>query len=517
MTTCKIKIILFTFFCFISSLYGYAQNAKADSLKEVLSNTTADTMKVYLMYKISDAFSLTQIPEAKKYADSALELAQIINYKKGMARSHTRLGNIFNNTGEFDTSLAEHYASLKLSEELEDETGIAASYNNIALMYTTRRLSEDYKNAISNFIKAKESYEKLKDSSNLTTVLLNIGDGYEKMDMLDSAFIFSSKAKEIAIRRKDYESLGVIFINLGYISYKQNKTGEALKDLRAGIYFMKEIDDNYNLAAAWSSLAQCFGKLKKSDSLEFYAKKAIEMGDSTSNYGIVLEAADQLSKHYAATGNYSSYYIYKELAAKNDSIINDNKQTVRIEQLKTQEQIRQGDIVAKKLEAAELRSQNIQKGIIIGLIITLFIALLIFSQKNIHPRAIEALSVIVLLLAFEFITLIIHPYVEKLTHHNPIYMLMILAVVAAILGPLHHRLTHLLKHKLVHKHHHHHSHKKNTEDIKVEVPQNNEGKTIIKIDPSHKTATVAKVTHPEKQGHKKDEKLDEQPNSPTKK
>src|SRR5258705_190875 len=344
MTIFKSKITCLIFFIFISSLYGYAQNAEADSLKGLLLNTPADTMRVYLMYKISDAYSLTQLPEAKKYADSALELAQNINYERGMARSHTRLGNIFNSTGEFDTSLAEHLAALKLYEKNKDEKGVAASYNNIALMYTSRSPSEDYKNAIRNFIKAKESYEKLKDSSNLTTVLLNIGDGYEKMDMLDSAFIFSGKAKEMAIRRKDYESLGAIFINLGYISYKRNKIEDALKDLRAGIYYMKEIEDNYSLATAWFSLALCFNKLNKNDSMEFYAKKAIEMGDSTSNHGTVLDAANQLSKYYATTGNYSSYYIYKELATKKDSIINNNKQTVRIEQLKAQEQIRQEGI-----------------------------------------------------------------------------------------------------------------------------------------------------------------------------
>ena len=513
----KPKIVLLGFFIVISSLYSFSQNNEADSLKALLSVTNADTMKVYLMYKISDAYSLTQLPEARKYAESALDLAQRIKYMKGMARSHTRLGNIFNSTGEFDSSLTEHLAALKLCEELQDETGIAASYNNIALMYTTRSLSDDYRNAIRNFIKAKGSYEKLKDSSNLTTVLLNIGDGYEKMNMLDSAFIFSNKAKVIAIRREDYESLGAIFINLGYISYKQNKPEEALKDLRSGIYYMKEIDDNYSLATAWYTLALCFSKLNNTDSMVFYAKKAIEMGDSTSNYVTVLDAANQLSKHYSAIGNYSSYYIYKELAAKKDSIINDNRQTARIEQLKVQEQMRQDGIAARKIERAELRSQNIQKGIIIGLIITLFIALLVFSQKNVHPRAIEALSVIVLLLAFEFITLIIHPYVEKLTHHNPIYMLMILAGVAAVLGPLHHRLTHLLKHRLTHKRHHHHSHKKNTEEIKVEVPQSKERKTIIKIEPSHKTATVSKTTHPEKQDHKMDEEHDEQPNSPAQK
>jgi hypothetical protein len=65
------------------------------------------------------------------------------------------------------------------------------------------------------------------------------------------------------------------------------------------------------------------------------------------------------------------------------------------------------------------------------------------------------MSVLGLLLVFEFFTLLTHPFIEQLTHHTPILMYLILVVLAAGLVPLHHTLTHWLKSKLTHVHNRH--------------------------------------------------------------
>jgi len=459
MSDCKPRSFLLIFFIVISFLHSPAQNKEADSLKRLLSITTADTTRVYLMYKISDAYKNTNLTVAWEYADNALKLAQKIKYKRGEARSHTRLGNIFTATGQFDTSLAEHLISLKLCDSMHDDMGIAAAYNNIALMYTSRNLTDDYKYAIENYKKAKLVYEKLNDSAKLTTVLLNIGDGFEKMEVLDSAAIYSNMAKKIAQKREDFESLGVIYTNLGSVSYKSGKIEEALRDLRVGIYYMTAIKDHHSISMAWSTLASCFKKLNRIDSFEFYAKKAIEMGDSTSNHAAVLDAAVQLSKYYASDSNYAAYYKYKEMAETKDNIINDNKRTARVEQLKKQEELRLAEKKAKEDAAAEARKHAVQKVLLVGFIITLFVALIILKQLKAKPEAIRNLSFICLLVVFEFITFIIHPYIDKLTDHKPIYMVLILAVVAGLLHQLRDKLEHWLEKKLIHRKRRQHSQK----------------------------------------------------------
>lgn len=72
-------------------------------------------------------------------------------------------------------------------------------------------------------------------------------------------------------------------------------------------------------------------------------------------------------------------------------------------------------------------------------------------KKKIKPRTIETLGIIALLLVFEFIALFLHPYIAEWTHHTPVYMLLILVGVAAILSPSHHRLEKWMKTKLVEK------------------------------------------------------------------
>ena len=66
-----------------------------------------------------------------------------------------------------------------------------------------------------------------------------------------------------------------------------------------------------------------------------------------------------------------------------------------------------------KLRAEEIatRSKNIQFGIIALIVITLGIFLLIFSRTAVvGAKAIKNLSLIALLLFFEFINLLLHPF-----------------------------------------------------------------------------------------------------------
>jgi hypothetical protein len=64
---------------------------------------------------------------------------------------------------------------------------------------------------------------------------------------------------------------------------------------------------------------------------------------------------------------------------------------------------------------------------------------------------VEFLSVLSLLLFFEFITDLIYPYVSQLTNENPIWEMSCLVILAALLEPLNFNLEHWVKGHLVHK------------------------------------------------------------------
>jgi NADH:ubiquinone oxidoreductase subunit 3 (subunit A) len=64
---------------------------------------------------------------------------------------------------------------------------------------------------------------------------------------------------------------------------------------------------------------------------------------------------------------------------------------------------------------------------------------------------IEFLGVIALLIVFEFLNLFLHPFLENITHHTPVLMLLALVCIAALLVPLHHKLEKWTITKLVKK------------------------------------------------------------------
>src|SRR6187397_462415 len=76
---------------------------------------------------------------------------------------------------------------------------------------------------------------------------------------------------------------------------------------------------------------------------------------------------------------------------------------------------------------------------------------MLLGRKKVKSRTVEFLGVLALLFLFEFIVLFAHPYIGHWTDESPVWMLLILVAVAAILIPLHHRSESWIKKKLASK------------------------------------------------------------------
>ena len=118
--------------------------------------------------------------------------------------------------------------------------------------------------------------------------------------------------------------------------------------------------------------------------------------------------------------------------------------------LSSNEQFRQRELEENRRIAEKTRSQQLQM-LMIGIFIPgFFLLTIILSQAKIHIKVIRLLGVLSLLFLFEYLTLVLHPGVAKLTHHTPIFEILIFVGIAAILIPAHHRLEHWIIQKLIH-------------------------------------------------------------------
>ena len=132
--------------------------------------------------------------------------------------------------------------------------------------------------------------------------------------------------------------------------------------------------------------------------------------------------------------------------------LNSSKVNQQILLMTFDEDLRQQEVAAEKIKEAQQRKQNIQYALLALGIISFVILFLALSRRHItNTKVIQFLGVVALLVVFEFLNLLLHPFLERITHHNPILMLLALVCIAALLVPLHHKLEKWATHKLVEK------------------------------------------------------------------
>ncbi len=69
---------------------------------------------------------------------------------------------------------------------------------------------------------------------------------------------------------------------------------------------------------------------------------------------------------------------------------------------------------------------------------------------NIKPHTMEALGIVGILLLFEFLSLLISPFMSKLTNNIPALVMLGSILVATSLAPVHRQLTKWIKERIAH-------------------------------------------------------------------
>jgi hypothetical protein len=130
-----------------------------------------------------------------------------------------------------------------------------------------------------------------------------------------------------------------------------------------------------------------------------------------------------------------------------DSLFN-NEMIRNLQIASIKEEIRQQKIIENLRLEKEEREQNLILAAIAVFIPTFLILIFLISKwSHRKSKLITSLGVASLLMLFEFISLLIHPYVQKLTNHSIVLMYIILLTIASILVPLHHKLESIIKNK----------------------------------------------------------------------
>jgi hypothetical protein len=122
--------------CYCSDLTAQLQGQPLiDSLAAALPKLKDDSNKVLLINQIVKAAQLSNTKEGIHYAEQGLQLAEKINWKKGIANGHNNLGLLIGDTGN-NTLARKHFEqSYTLNKELDSKINIINNLNNIGRSY----------------------------------------------------------------------------------------------------------------------------------------------------------------------------------------------------------------------------------------------------------------------------------------------------------------------------------------------------------------------------------------------
>jgi tetratricopeptide (TPR) repeat protein len=389
-------------------------------------------------YYTTGLYDSSQMVQKKMYA-----IAKGLKNDSLMVIVYRAIGNMLTTKTDYNFALSAYFKMLEYAKTNESR---ALCYGNIAYLYAitgNNKIAMDY-------LKKSDASGKFKNSDVYRNTFYGLV--FNNLNEPDSALVHLQKAADISVKAPDFTMQSILLAQTG-------KAYELKGDADLAEIYYKRV------------LAYCKQRKLASGQIRhgsLYCDFCIKSGKYAQAKAIALEnlavakkaritegmstVAAILRKIYDHDLNKDSAYYYAVMQINYKDSVNNQKRIAEFQNLTFAQQLREIDEQAKVEQAKEQRRQNIEYAAM-ALVLVVFIMLFLLLSRSVivNTRMIEMVGVIGLLIVFEFINLVVHPYFVTFTNDSPILMLLILVLIAAVIVPMHHKLEDWIKHRLVEK------------------------------------------------------------------
>lgn len=361
----------------------------------------------------------------------------------GYFHSETALSTKYWRAGDYDKSIAKLLSILPDAEKFNDTSSLIYIYNTLSISLTD---SKNYENAIKYTHKILSLIQGKSQNDNMIVQYNNLADIFLKIDNKDSALFYINQALFLVQSSKDYYIKMLVNITAGEFYFYNNEYNFAKAYFDKALQMFPYNEDRSLYSYSLLMKSKIFEKEKNADSAIYFANLAYHLAlpDLKTD---MMSAAQKLHDYYRIINNKDSMYLYLKLYQDlKDSIFNIENISI-IKQLQIKEDIRLQQKAEEQAQRDKERKNILQLFAISIIVIAFIIFVFIYRVKNPTARTLDFLGIFAALLLFEFISLLLHPFFEKITHHNPFLMLVCLMIVGAFVAPLHHKMTSFIKSK----------------------------------------------------------------------
>lgn len=201
--------------------YTHAEKSKqyAFELLELAKN--CDNQNIYFSAYLQigwAALSLSDFPEAVKYADKATTLALELNDFNRIINAYNLQGNIYLEIPDKEFALNSFFNGIKAAKNANDSASLSMLYNNVAIAFEH---FEKLDSSLYYYQLSEKFLDKNATNRDLGLILVNIGDLYYQLNQIDSAFYFNKKARKHLSLEDDKDLLFIYYLNTA-VNYADN-------------------------------------------------------------------------------------------------------------------------------------------------------------------------------------------------------------------------------------------------------------------------------------------------------
>lgn len=218
----------------------------------MLSTSKADTTRVLLLYRLSNAYTWIDVDTSDIYVDQALRLAHQLDFTKGLSFSYNQKGTVAYVRADYETAIVWMDSSLVLRKVLNDKTGEIRMINNIAFMYSNLNRTEEAMQMYHSGLKVATQDGMDEVSGNLKN---NIGLLHYHVRALDSALFYFSGAAESFKKAGKHDQEALAINNIGNAYYYKKDYLNALNYYKDANALAREIEDTRTTESSQNNLA----------------------------------------------------------------------------------------------------------------------------------------------------------------------------------------------------------------------------------------------------------------------
>ena len=270
----KYRILLCIALSVFHSISILGQNKEVDSIRALIDESKKDSTMVNHLLGISLLLNKSEPDAAQDYAQQAIDLADEINFKRGLAYGYKNLGLPLYFKGELNDELVSHWQrSLEIFEEIGDKQGISNLQSNLGSIYQTKG---DDPTALEYFLNSARIAADIGDSLRIGTAYLNIGSVYsnEKVTYIQALEAYK-ESKGIFDKIGYKEGVAYAAINMGELHLKNSDPQAAISILEESLDALNASD--VNIATSLTLIGKAYAQRGDYQKAEKYQLEAIEV------------------------------------------------------------------------------------------------------------------------------------------------------------------------------------------------------------------------------------------------